>query len=148
LVRVAEKPVDGEETYRMLVDELPPPPSNSSVSNVRFVARYSVPIFFTQTANRPQIAWKASLADGKLNLMVRNDGTQHIRISGLKIETPSGISAPFGEGLVGYVLAHSTMRWTAQNAMNGATLGTTIKITAQGNNGPISATAALQTTTN
>jgi hypothetical protein len=40
------------------------------------------------------------------------------------------------------------MRWTAQNAMNGATLGTTIKITAQGNNGPISATAALQTTTN
>ena len=44
----------------------------------------------------------------------------------------------FGDGLVGYALANSTMSWT-RPAPRG--LGAAVKITAQGDTGPINASA-------
>jgi fimbrial chaperone protein len=149
LVRIAEKPADGEESYRLLVDELPPPlPSNNLVSNIRFLVRYSVPVFFAQPDTSPQLAWSASLAGGHVSLTLRNDGSQHVRISALKVEGSSGASVSFGEGLAGYALAHSSVHWTSQAAANNLAPGAVIKITAQGDNGPVSATIVLQTPPN
>ncbi len=147
LVRIADRPVEGEESYRLLVDELPPPlPTNSAVSTVRLFVRYSVPVFFAQPDTSPQLTWSASIVDQRLQLMVRNDGSQHIRISALRVEGP-GLNVSFGEGLVGYVLAHSTAQWTARSVLKSAASGTPLKITALGGNGPVSATALLQTAT-
>jgi fimbrial chaperone protein len=147
LVRVADRPVQGEESYRLLVDELPPPlPTNSNVSTVRLFVRYSVPVFFAQPDTRPQLTWSAWLVDQHLQLMVRNDGSQHVRISALRVEGP-GLNISFGEGLVGYVLAHSAAQWTARPVLKSAALGTPLKITALGGNGPVSATALLQAAT-
>jgi fimbrial chaperone protein len=138
VVRVATKPVDSEESYRLLVDELPQPTDDVN-TKVNFIVRYSIPIFFIQTNSNPQLVWSADLTKDGLRLAVRNDGTRHIRISALKVEDLSGHSVSYGQGLVGYVLPHSTMRWTAPAKDIGA--GNALKITAQGNNGPLSATA-------
>jgi fimbrial chaperone protein len=147
LVRIADRPVAGEESYRLLVDELPPPlPTNSNVSTVRLFVRYSVPVFFAQPDSSPQLTWSASVVDRRLQLMVRNDGSQHIRISALKVQGP-GLDISFGEGLVGYVLAHSTAQWTARPVLKSVAAGTALKITALGGNGPVSATALLQAAT-
>jgi len=147
LVRIVDKPVEGEESYRLLVDELPPPlPANRTVSTVRLFVRYSVPVFFAQSDSSPQLTWSASVVDHRLRLLVRNDGSQHIRISALKVEGPD-LDVAFGQGLIGYVLAHSTAQWTARSVLKNAAPGTPLKITAQGENGPVSATAVLQPTT-
>lgn len=145
VVRVSEKPVDSEESYRLLVDELPQS-SPQPGKNVNFVVRYSIPIFFAHTNTDPQLVWTAYSQNGRLVLRVRNDGARHIRISALSVESPSGASISFGSGLVGYVLAHSATRWTGPAAPKGMIPGTTLRITAQGDNGEISATAAMQTT--
>ncbi len=140
LVRVSGKPVDGEESYRLLIDELPQA-SDGSGTKVNFIVRYSIPIFFSQANTNPQLVWSAVSLKDQLRITVRNDGTRHIRISGLKVEDVTGHSVAYGQGLVGYVLPHATMRWTVP--AKDMTPGTTLKITAQGNNGQLAATAVL-----
>ena len=52
LVRVAAAPVAGEESYRLLVDELAPPP-DPNTTGITFVVRYSVPVFFHDAGAQP-----------------------------------------------------------------------------------------------
>jgi fimbrial chaperone protein len=147
VVRVTDKPVEGEETYRLLIDELPQR-SDSAGARINFVVRYSIPIFFAQPDANPLLTWNLSTSNGKLVVSVENVGSRHVRISGLKLQTPSGSSVSFGEGLVGYVLPHSTMSWTAPpQSTEGMSPGMAIRITAQGNNNQISAMATLQSAT-
>jgi fimbrial chaperone protein len=144
VVRVTDRPVAGEESYRLLIDELPQR-SESGGGKINFVVRYSIPVFFAHSDSNPQLAWKVSASNGKIVVSLENTGTRHVRISALKLETPAGTSVSFGEGLVGYVLPHSMMSWTtpAQSA-EGMPPGTAIRITAQGNNDQISAMATVQ----
>jgi fimbrial chaperone protein len=144
VVRVTDRPVEGEESYRLLIDELPQR-SNGPGGQINFVVRYSIPIFFAQPDAQPQLNWNASTSNGRLVVSVENVGKRHVRISGLKLEDPSGGSISFGEGLVGYVLPHSTMSWTAPApAPAGMSPGAALKITAQGNNDRINAVATLR----
>jgi fimbrial chaperone protein len=141
LVRASGKPVEGEESFRLLIDELPQT-SDDSRSQVNFIVRYSIPIFFAQTNASPQLAWSAASVKDQLRITVRNDGTRHVRISGLKVEDSSGHSVSYGQGLVGYVLAHSTMHRTVP--AKDMTPGSTVRISAQGDNGQLGATAVLE----
>jgi fimbrial chaperone protein len=49
IVRVSKVPISTEESYRVLIDELPNPAVRHA-GTITFVLRYSVPVFFT-TAN-------------------------------------------------------------------------------------------------
>ncbi|HJW42559.1 MAG TPA: molecular chaperone [Rhizomicrobium sp.] len=149
LVRVSKQPVMAEETYRLLVDELPSAPTaDNTASNIRFVVRYSVPVFFIPANTAAKLTWTAAVSNGHLSVSLQNDGTQHVRVSRLNVEGPSGMNVSFGEGLVGYVLPHSIMRWISQSATKGLAAGAPLNITAEGNNGPIGAKAVLQTGNN
>jgi fimbrial chaperone protein len=143
VVRVSDKPVEGEETYRLFVDELPQT-SRKSQSSVKFLFRYSIPVFFSQPGADSQLSWTASSTKDKIELIVRNEGAQHVRISSLKIQNQSGATIAVRDGLVGYVLPHSTAQWSAHTNGKITPLGAVIRITAQGNNGQIIATAAVQ----
>jgi fimbrial chaperone protein len=141
LVRVAAAPVVGEETYRLLVDELPRA-SADPASRINFVVRYSIPIFYAQPDSRPLLAWSAVADKDQVRVTVRNTGARHVRIAALNVEDSLGATLSYGQGLVGYVLGHSTMTWTARN--QALAPGSSLKITAQGDNGPLSATAVLE----
>ena len=143
VVRTAKTPVEGEEAYRLLVDELPKPTTNPG-ANVKFVVRYSIPVFFTDDEVVSKVTWAAELRGGRLTLIATNDGDSRLRISAMKVEGKSGGKVSFGDGLVGYVLGHSTAKWTARAKPKGIGSGSSITITAQGNNGPITATATVR----
>ena len=51
IVRVGKTPVEGEETYRLIVDQLPKP-AKSDGPNVSFAVRYSIPIFFNEAGGQ------------------------------------------------------------------------------------------------
>lgn len=140
IVRTSPKPPEGEESYRLLVDELPQP-SNDARTRINFVVRYSIPIFFGRPNGNPQLVWSAVVANEQVSVTVRNLGARHARISRLRVEDPSGITASFGEGLVGYVLPGSTMTWTVP--VKGMVPLSLLKITARGDDGDVSATAML-----
>lgn len=141
VVRVSKSPAAKEESYRLIVDEIPAPPKPGQ-AGVGFAIRYSVPVFFSKPGEDVDLKWKATVSNGQLTLKAENAGGRRVRLAALKAVGSNGKSVSFGSGLSGYVLGQSLKTWTAK--AKSIAPGGTIKILAEGDNGPIEATAKVQ----
>jgi fimbrial chaperone protein len=142
IVRVSKTPVEAEESYRLLVDQLPKPVKHSS-SHVSILIRQSIPVFFTtSSSNRTSVKWSARMEGRALVLTAANDGRRRARLSKINIRSSAAAGEPAEDGLAGYVLAGSVSTWT-QPAAKGLAAGSKIIITAQDEHGPIEATAII-----
>jgi fimbrial chaperone protein len=145
VVRLTKRPVEGEETYRLLVDELPDA-AQARGNSVKLLVRHSIPVFFTASDRTPPaISWSISKRGEQVVLSARNAGSSHLRISALSLGDEGGKTISFGRGLVGYALGRATMRWTAPGAARGFASRGSVKISGQGNDGPFRATAPVVT---
>lgn len=143
IVRTSKQPIDGEEAYRLIVDEIPPAPDKIGLS-ISFVLRQSIPVFFSSKPGRPaDLDWYVENRGGKVVVTAVNSGDKHARISALKLKSKTGSAFSFGDGLTGYVLGHSTARFAMRGKLKGVGPGAKILVTAQGNNGPIEAAAGV-----
>ena len=145
IIRVAKTAVDEEETYRLLVDEIPNPQDSVPSLGPRFALRQSIPVFFTDPTSAPKLSWVADMENGQLVLKARNQGGKRVRISALNVTNSSGASLSYGDGFVGYVFGRSSEQWAVAASSKGFAPGGTIRILAQSDNGPIKATAKIQT---
>ena len=108
VVRVSKAPVQGEESYRLLVDELPKK-SDTAANHINMVLRQSIPLFFTQKdSSAPQMSWQISSVKGRSVLTGTNSGATHLKLSRMTLEQ-NGKKVAAINGLVGYVLGGSTM---------------------------------------
>ena len=102
-----------ESAYRLMIDELPPPPAEVSggppQARLAVQMRYSIPLF----------AYVAPAADARLDarisqgaqgriLSIRNTGTLHARLTDLRMEA-HGRAVTLRAGLAGYVLPGATL---------------------------------------
>lgn len=143
VVRVVKRPVVGEETYRLFVDELPDA-AQARTNTIRLLVRHSIPVFFAaQDRTPPAVAWSVSRQGDRMILSARNDGDSHLRLSALSLRDRGGKTISFGRGLVGYALGRSTMHWTAPGGARGFATTGSASISGQGNEGPFGATAPL-----
>ena len=111
IVRVARRPVEGEETYRLLVDELPQAQRAGGLG-VKFALRYSQPVFFGSASRvSPKLAWSAHASKGTLKLTAINSGERRVRLSAMKITNSGGQQIVSRDGLFGYVLGGARMTW-------------------------------------
>jgi fimbrial chaperone protein len=130
-------------TYRLLVDELPDP-ARARNGTITMVLRYSIPVFFYPVdVTRPKVTWSFTQRGGRWYVSATNNGGRHVRLSSLKLQGAHGQGISYGDGLVGYVLGNSTKSWPIANGKT-LGLGATVAITAQGDAGPISASATMQ----
>ncbi len=142
VVRVTKTPVAGEETYRLLVDELPDA-ARRVPGAVTVVVRYSIPVFFVSRDAAPaKLSWTIRQMNGGLVLTGSNSGGRHARISDLQL-TSDGKPVVTRTGLVGYVLGGSTMQWTLPLPRSGPTALRSVALSAQSESGPINATIAV-----
>jgi fimbrial chaperone protein len=142
VVRSSRQPVSREEAYRLVVDELPDA-SRARSGTVAIVLRQSIPVFFRpEDAGAPKLSWSVKTAGNRVTVTVKNAGERRVRIARLKVSVGNA-SVTFGNGLVGYALAGSTMSWT-RPAPHGLGSGPA-KISAQGDMGPINASAGTST---
>jgi fimbrial chaperone protein len=142
LVRVTKRPLEAGESYRLLVDELPDPKSRQN-GVVTLVMRYSIPVFFSSRASADaKLAWSVEQRGSRVYVSAANAGDQPVRISFLRA-SHGGRTVSFGDGLAGYVLGRSTMRWQAPGQFPRAD-GGPVTITAQSDRGPINALAPAQ----
>lgn len=105
LVRCGLPPVatsgTGEETWRLVLDELPRP--GPSLGGIRTLLRISVPVFRTPAEARADLVWSIDAdAGGKPMLVVENRGTRHVQIISLDV---TGARAPATIKKSFYVLA-------------------------------------------
>jgi fimbrial chaperone protein len=141
IVRVTKRPISGEESYRVMIDQLPE--STAQRTNaVHLLVRYSIPVFFGASERRdPAVAWTVAATGNKIKVTARNDGERRVRIASLNIRDAKGKTVSFGKGLTGYVLGKSTVGWTAP-ASGFATDGS-VSVSAQSDQGPVDAVASV-----
>ena len=144
IVRTNKAETSGEEAYRLLVDQLPPP-AGSPGNVLNFRVRYSIPVFFRcKTSSAPQLDWQVETSKQRTVLEVANAGGSYLRLSRLAIRAPNGKSAELAPGLAGYVLAGSRVRLEFRGGLGGLKPGQTVAVMADGNENPIKAQAEVR----
>ncbi|MBX9591378.1 MAG: molecular chaperone [Hyphomonadaceae bacterium] len=144
IVRVAQQPVQTEESYRILIDEVPEP-AGARNSGVTFAVRYSIPVFFLgATSASAPLAWSIEQHAGRITVAASNPGAHHVRIAALRVRGAQGEVMSFGPGLAGYVLAGSMARWSIKGALSNPTPGSTVTILALTNHGPLETTGVVR----
>lgn len=141
VVRTSKTPVTKEESYRLVVDELPDPARERN-GTVVVVVRHAIPVFFTPPdAMTPKVSWSAQVKNGQLVLRAANVGGRRVRLSNMTVSDGKN-PVNFGAGLVGYSLADSSMTWTRPVPKGFS--ASKLTISAQGDTGKINAVADLQ----
>jgi fimbrial chaperone protein len=112
LVRTTPAPSAAEQSYRVLIDELPEPDA-APTSGVTIRLRYSVPVFVEPGADlgQPRLAWHLSRGAQNWTLQVENTGKKRAQIAAVQLVDTTGKTYPINKGLLGYALAGHGRRW-------------------------------------
>jgi fimbrial chaperone protein len=140
IVRLAKTPVAGEETYRLVVDEVPKAPKQGK-TGVGISLRYSVPVFFSSNDAVADLHWTATASGGQMRIAASNAGARHVRIADLQYAV-GGKLVTVAAGLSGYVLGNGQRSWVVKGSKIAAP-GSKIEIIAKGDNGPVDATVQV-----
>lgn len=144
VVRVTKQPVVGEESYRVLIDQLPNVRAQKA-RQVNLLIRQIIPVFFRgEQVSPPRVAWSISMIGGRIVLNAVNSGGERLRIASLRLRDRAGHTISFGNGLIGYVLGNSSVQWTAPGQAQGFDITGTVTVTAETDKGPHHATASVQ----
>ncbi|MCL7997383.1 molecular chaperone [Brucella sp. 21LCYQ03] len=129
VVRMGETSKNREDSYRLVIDELPEVNVHRRSTTVNFASRYSLPVFFSDSSASADLQWKVERKGKELVVEATNKGTRHAKIVDLDVAT-TGAHVSFGHGLNGYVLPGSTMRFTT--TAGAIQSGSHVNITATG----------------
>ncbi|WP_322024256.1 molecular chaperone [Burkholderia sp. BCC1977] len=142
LVRAAPGPVPAEQSYRLLIDEIPPADA-APANGVQVRLRYSVPVFVGSAVPnvQPQLDWHLEKHDDAWFLRVENHGARHAQIGALTLRNAAGESYAVSGGLFGYALAGTRREWRLP-LKGGADLAGAITIVARINGQPVTANVA------
>lgn len=98
-----------EATYRILVDQIPPP---AEPGIVHLVLRLSIPIFAEPPSRAfPQLQFHLEVDGGQLVLVGSNSGLRHEAVRDIELLTSDGRKLKAAPGSSPYLLAGSTRRW-------------------------------------
>jgi len=132
-----EEPVN-EESYRVVVDELPNPDRQRN-GTVAVVLRYVVPaFFFSPDSTQPRLKWSLGQRNGHTVIVAENSGDKRMQLVNLSIKAGSK-TVILEKGLAGYVLGHSRKEWALGASISNLRGGTVI---AMSDHGAISAPLA------
>jgi fimbrial chaperone protein len=104
-----------EGTYRLILEEVPPP-IKAEFNGLRTVLNVSIPIFVKPRVPAPQLAWKLErTSEQELRLSVENRGNAHVQVRNFAVSA-IGVSAPgFAEDTATYVLRNARKEWVIHN---------------------------------
>ncbi len=77
-----------EQSYRLVLDEVPIPNQGKSGLAIRTLLKISIPIFIQSSAKEPHstLTWKLNTSAKSTKLLISNDSNTHIRIQSLAVE--------------------------------------------------------------
>jgi fimbrial chaperone protein len=128
-------PKDRESTYRIVLDQIPPPAESGIV---HIVLRMSIPIFaLPVTRATPHPQFHAEINAGQLYLVAVNDGLRHERIRDIDLTASDGRKLKEAPGLSPYLLAGVTRRWNIVGEGALPSPGETLRLSAQSDGGKI-----------
>jgi len=134
-------PGGAEQTYRILIDELPR--GDNQQDNVAIRLQYSVPAFVLPADGQaaPKLEWSTFQRDGNWHLRAFNAGTLHAQIGATSVRIGER-EVQLSKGLLGYALPNRAREWQLPPDV-AAGLPAPLAIQATVNTRPQSASAAV-----
>jgi fimbrial chaperone protein len=131
VVRVSNEPLVSEESYRLLIDEIPDAALRRN-GLVALAIRFSVPAFYSPAdASLPRVTWSVVRSGSRSQLVASNMGEKRLKVSDLYYG-----GKPVAKGLAGYILGRSEKTWPLPPGAKG-----TGSVTAITDRGPLAGTA-------
>jgi fimbrial chaperone protein len=142
LVRVTNTPITGEESYRVLIDELPSREKLQG-SGVAVLIRQSIPVFFSGLDRQSAaLTWRTRREKNKTLLEASNPGQKRVRLTKFKVTDGAARQFVNVEGLAGYVLGGRSMAWELpEDKVGGGPQSVQIEATTDA--GPINVSAVV-----
>ena len=133
---ILRQPPQGREaTYRILIDQIPPP---AEPGVVHLVLRMSIPIFVQPpTRAVPHVQFHLEIDSGKLVLVGINDGLSHEVVHDIVLSASDGRKLKEESGASPYILAGATRRWSIAAQGSLPLPGETLQLTAHTDAGVI-----------
>lgn len=103
-----------ESTYRLYIDEVPPP-RKPGETGVVVAVRMSLPVFVAPSGGKAQsdLRWKLAPVDAKsVRLNFRNAGNAHIQVTGVRVALPDGTPLALIPSTMVYILPGHTHVFT------------------------------------
>ncbi|MHC3125688.1 fimbrial biogenesis chaperone [Acinetobacter sp. GN11] len=86
VVRINPAPVPGEQTYRIIIDELPKPIDNRKADQgVNVLLRSSLPLFVVNKDAITKLTWSIQQEQNNSSLTISNVGNRHALLSNLTL---------------------------------------------------------------
>ncbi len=128
-------PQGREATYRLLLDQIPPP---AAPGTVRIALRLSIPVL-AELAIRvaPHVQFHIERDTGQAWLVAFNDGGRHEAIRDIALTTSEGSGLQTEANVSPYVLAGATCRWRIVAQARLPVPGGTVCLTAHADTGGI-----------
>jgi fimbrial chaperone protein len=131
-----------ELTYRIFLQELPPPPS-PDFQGAKMLMRVSLPVFvLPKVTAKPVLRWHAvRTSDGALKISLSNSGNAHIQIANFSLSLPGSAQPWITQQTSNYVLIGQSFDWIlpANADYSIPKSGATIQLFAQTDAGDIEA---------
>jgi fimbrial chaperone protein len=129
-------PRGAEATYRILLDQIPAPAAGGTV---RIALRLSIPIFAEPDGRLgADVHWHVESGGGQLYLVGVNNGQRHDTIRNIDLAMQDARLLKVVSHAPPYILAGASHRWLIQSAGSSLPPGTTLRLTARADSGPIS----------
>jgi fimbrial chaperone protein len=122
-----------ELTYRLYLQEVPPPPA-PGFNGLTTALRLGVPVFLMPAGGAaPQLRWQATLAPQGTLIRLTNTGNAHVNIASFTLSTPDArVSTTQQVGQ--YVLPGQTHQWEVKLTPS-LSLGAQVQLSAKGDMG-------------
>lgn len=142
LVRVGLRSRTPGAAYRIILEEIPKPKSNTTGINVAL--RLDLPLYVLAARGaKPDVDWSAwRNSEGELVLEARNRGAMHQQILGIDALDPAGKRSTLSSGM-GVVLPSSARRWNAGKRPD-LRAGTALQLKVRNPSGEISDTVVVE----
>lgn len=121
VVRLMPTAVSQEESYRILIDELPKPVDSRKVGQgLNVLLRSSLPLFITNPDAIAEIHWSIQQENNNSYLVLQNTGGRHVLMGSLVInDTMTHMSYPIQVNTVnGYILAKQMRSYAIGKSIN------------------------------
>lgn len=143
VVRVSKVEIRGEDSYRIIVDQLPSLRAKGG-RTVNVLIRHSIPVFFhAAEMSPPDVTWTIHSEGKKVFLNARNDGEERLRIAAMHVTDGAGRTVILGNGLIGYALGRSSIDIEMPPAVASFIANGPVVVSASTNKGPLRATAQI-----
>ena len=103
-----------EIAYRLLVEEVPPPPKPGI--SLRTVLRISIPIFVEQQGTaKKQVNWKAEATPVGVKITATNNGNVHVEVKHLDLLPEGSTVTPSSKIVLDYLLPGQSHEWVFED---------------------------------